>query len=144
MEYRLADVGRGHGASTIIMAEAFPSPNSSASTAAPGRSSECKGRRRTISGSARPSPRATALTRMHSSLSLLDLAHSRVVCRGHKSCWAHPAPSSVYSYLSAASTFNLLARRAGRIAAISPAMIAAITNTTSVVTGIVKAAYSIA
>jgi hypothetical protein len=44
-----------------------------------------------------------------------------------------------YSYWSASSTLSLPARRAGKMAAIRPATIAAITNTTSVPHGIVNA-----
>ena len=49
-----------------------------------------------------------------------------------------------YSYCSAASTFNRAARRAGKIAAKSPTMIAANTNTTSVPQGIAKTKKPIA
>ena len=54
---------------------------------------------------------------------------------------ASPASGSRarYSYCSASSTFSRPARRAGKIAATSPAMIAATTKTTSVVHGIVNA-----
>ena len=50
------------------------------------------------------------------------------------------AAGGPYSYCNAASTFSRAARRAGAIAAIMPAMTAAITNTISVPIGIVKAA----
>lgn len=50
-----------------------------------------------------------------------------------------PRPGPAYSYWSACSTFSRAARRAGKIAASSPATTAAITKTTIVPTGIVKA-----
>jgi anti-sigma B factor antagonist len=52
---------------------------------------------------------------------------------------ADPAGRTGYSYCKASSTFRRPARRAGKIAATTPAITAAITNTTSVPTGIVNA-----